>query len=60
LRTHGLAILLVEQNLALAMAVADYIHVLDAGRFVFAGTPDELAAQPAILDRHLGVAAHAH
>jgi branched-chain amino acid transport system ATP-binding protein len=60
LRTHGLAILLVEHNLALAMAVADYIHVLDAGRFVFAGTPDELAAQPAILDRHLGVAAHTH
>jgi branched-chain amino acid transport system ATP-binding protein len=57
LRAHGHAILLVEQNLALAMAVANYIYVLASGRLVFAGTPDELARAPAILDRHLGVSA---
>ena len=57
LRQHGHAILLVEQNFALAMAVADSIHVLSSGRFVFEGTPAELAREPAILDHHLGVAA---
>ncbi len=54
-RTHGHAILLVEQNLALALSVADYLYVVSAGRFVFAGRPDELAAAPEVLDEHLGV-----
>ena len=57
LRESGHAILLVEQNLALALAVADRIHVISSGRFVFDGTPDELNRNAAVLDSHLGVAA---
>ncbi|MDH4173109.1 MAG: ATP-binding cassette domain-containing protein, partial [Betaproteobacteria bacterium] len=56
MREHGHAVLLVEQNFALAMAVADYIYVVSAGRFVFQGTPAELDRSPEILDQHLGVA----
>jgi len=56
LRAHGHAVLLVEQNFALAMALADTIHVLSAGRFVFQGTPAALAAETEILDQHVGVA----
>jgi branched-chain amino acid transport system ATP-binding protein len=55
-RAHGHAVLLVEQNFALAMAVADYIYVVSAGRFVFQGTPQALAAATDVLDQHLGVA----
>jgi branched-chain amino acid transport system ATP-binding protein len=55
-RTHGHAVLLVEQNFALAMAVADYVYVVSAGRFVFQGTPQALAAETRILDQHLGIA----
>jgi branched-chain amino acid transport system ATP-binding protein len=55
-RDHGHAILLVEQNFGLAMAVADRIHVLTSGRFVFGGTPAELAHATEILDQHVGVA----
>jgi ABC-type branched-subunit amino acid transport system ATPase component len=55
-REHGHAVLLVEQNFALAMAVADYIHVVSAGRFVFEGTPAELNDAPEVLEQHLGVA----
>lgn len=55
LREHGLAVLLVEQNLALAMSVADYLYVLASGRFVFEGTPEQLSREPAVLDEHLGV-----
>jgi branched-chain amino acid transport system ATP-binding protein len=51
------SVLLVEQNLALAMSVADEIHVLSSGRIVFHGTPAELAAASEVLDQHLGVAA---
>jgi branched-chain amino acid transport system ATP-binding protein len=54
-RDHGHAILLVEQNFALAMAVADYIYVISSGRFVFGGTPEELARATEILDHHVGV-----
>ena len=57
LRESGHAILLVEQNLALALSVADRIHVISSGRFVFDGTPDELNRNAAVLDSHLGVAA---
>lgn len=56
LREHGHAVLLVEQNFALAMSVADYLYVVSAGRFVFEGTPAELEMAPEILDQHLGVA----
>ena len=56
LREHGHAVLLVEQNFALATSVADYVYVVSAGRFVFEGTPAELAKAPEILEQHLGVA----
>ena len=55
LRTRGHAILLVEQNLELALSVADEVYVLSSGRFVFQGTPAELAKETQILDQHLGV-----
>jgi len=55
-RAHGHAVLLVEQNFALAMSVADAIYVVSAGRFVFHGTPQALAAATDVLDQHLGVA----
>ena len=54
-KSLGHAILLVEQNLALALSVADYVHIISAGRFVFSGTPAELQQQPDILNEHLGV-----
>jgi branched-chain amino acid transport system ATP-binding protein len=56
LRERGHAILLVEQNLGLALAVADDAYVLSSGRIVFHGTPAELAGETQILDQHLGVA----
>ena len=56
LRSEGHSILLVEQNLALALAVADRIYVISSGSFVFEGTAGELSSSPEILDTHLGVA----
>ena len=59
LRSHGHSILLVEQNLALALAVADSIYVISSGRFVFHGTVDELSRNSEVLDSHVGVSADA-
>ncbi len=58
LRSHGHAILLVEQNLALALSVADSIYVISSGQFVFHGTPEELSRNNEVLDSHVGVAGH--
>jgi branched-chain amino acid transport system ATP-binding protein len=55
MRSRGHAILLVEQNLALALSVADQVHIIASGRIVFSGTPAELRSQPNVLDEHLGV-----
>jgi branched-chain amino acid transport system ATP-binding protein len=58
MRGHGHAVLLVEQNFALAMSVADYVYVVSAGRFVFEGTPAQLESAKDVMDQHLGVGAH--
>jgi branched-chain amino acid transport system ATP-binding protein len=55
LRARGHAILLVEQNLELALSVADQVYVLSAGQFVFRGAPAELAKATQVLDQYLGV-----
>ena len=55
LRGAGLAILLVEQNLALATRVGERVYVMNKGTVVFAGTPAELAARPDVETSYLGV-----
>ncbi|MFQ5912618.1 MAG: ABC transporter ATP-binding protein [Nitrospinota bacterium] len=55
LRREGHSLLLVEQNFALAMAVADYVYIITTGRIVYHGTPDKLAQETETLDRHLGI-----
>ena len=56
LREEGLAILLVEQNYALAMAVADRVSVMSKGQIVYEGTPADLDAREEVKRRYLGVA----
>jgi branched-chain amino acid transport system ATP-binding protein len=56
LKRSGLSILLVEQNLALALSVADRVHVLSRGQIVHSGTPGELMGNEDVKTRYLGVA----
>jgi branched-chain amino acid transport system ATP-binding protein len=56
LKREGLSILLVEQNLPMAAAVADRVHVLSRGEIVYSGTPAELLADEAVKSHYLGVA----
>jgi branched-chain amino acid transport system ATP-binding protein len=56
LKREGLSILLVEQNLPMAAAVADRVHVLSRGEIVYSGTPAALLADEAVKSRYLGVA----
>ena len=55
LKREGLSILLVEQNLPLALSVADRVHILSRGQIVHTCTPAELAADDEVKSRYLGV-----
>jgi branched-chain amino acid transport system ATP-binding protein len=55
LKQSGLSILLVEQNLNLALTLADRVYVLNKGQIVFAGTPQSLRANADIERQYLGV-----
>ena len=54
-RDEGAAVLLVEQNVLKALGVADRAYVLEQGRIVATGLPDELLKQPHIREAYLGV-----
>jgi len=55
LKARGLSILLVEQNMPLALGLADYIHILSRGQIVHSCTPAALAADAETKRRHLGL-----
>jgi branched-chain amino acid transport system ATP-binding protein len=55
LKGEGLSILLVEQNLPLALRIADHVHVLSRGRIVYSGAPADLEADAETKSRHLGL-----
>jgi ABC-type branched-subunit amino acid transport system ATPase component len=50
----GVGILLVEHDMALVVNVCDYLHVLDFGEPIFAGTPSETLASPVVRAAYLG------
>jgi branched-chain amino acid transport system ATP-binding protein len=54
LHRAGTAVLLVEQNVAKTLAVADRAYVLSEGRIVSAGPPARLLAEPEIRSAYLG------
>lgn len=51
----GASILLVEQNLAFALRVADYVYLVGKVRIVHACMPEALRRDQATIPRHLGV-----
>ena len=55
LAQSGVAIVLMEQKLALALQIANRAVVIGHGQIVFDGTPQALAARPAICQEWLGV-----
>jgi branched-chain amino acid transport system ATP-binding protein len=55
LKAEGLSILLVEQNVPLALRVADRVYVMSKGQVVYEGLPAELDAAAEIKRRFLGV-----
>jgi branched-chain amino acid transport system ATP-binding protein len=55
LKASGMTILLVEQNVQLALALSDYAYVIAEGRKFTEGSSAELAQKPEIRQAYLGV-----
>jgi branched-chain amino acid transport system ATP-binding protein len=55
LAAAGQTIVLVEQNLAATLALAQRIYIINNGHIVHGGPAQEIKAQPEILQRYLGV-----
>jgi len=55
LRQAELPMLLVEQNLSLALKLADYVYVMNKGAVVFEGSPAELGSSTKIQHTYLGL-----
>jgi branched-chain amino acid transport system ATP-binding protein len=54
-KAEGLSVLLVEQNLALGLSVADRCYVLNKGHIVYESSPDELRQNDQVKHQYLGV-----
>lgn len=55
INAQGTSVLLVEQNVAMAMKLASRAYVLEEGRMVAEGAPSELLARPEIQKAYLGL-----
>ena len=59
IHAQGIAVLLVEQNVSMALDIAGRAAVLEEGRIVAEGTPEALMAQPELRRAYLGLEADA-
>jgi len=55
IKQEGTTTLLVEQDVSLAMAVAENIHLLEEGKIEMRGTAEELKKEPRIKEVYLGI-----
>jgi branched-chain amino acid transport system ATP-binding protein len=52
---HDVGVLLIDHNITLIMSVCDRIHVLDEGRSLVEGDPEQVRADPRVATAYLGL-----
>jgi branched-chain amino acid transport system ATP-binding protein len=51
---HGVGVLLVDHDMGLVLGVCDRVVVIDFGRVIATGTPDEIRADSSVIEAYLG------
>lgn len=54
LRDDGFTILMIEHDMRIVMNVSDRIYVMNYGRVIADGTPEEIARNPEVISAYLG------
>jgi len=54
IRDEGLSILLIEHDMKLVMSLSDHIFVMDYGKKIAEGTPEQIRNNPAVITAYLG------